>query len=91
MLLVSYSRLFCTWEFLTAVLYGRSHFFTRLGGGRRSGPLAIGFLTALHQRLVLKKGPLCTMPAQSAWRGLRPGSFVAAGAAEVLGLHAGAG
>lgn len=47
----------CAWEFLTAVLYGRSHFFIRFAGNEPA--TGNRFLVAL-QDLVLSKGPLVT-------------------------------
>jgi hypothetical protein len=49
------AHVFCAWEFLTAVLYGRSHFFTQFASGDPGA--GNRFLVAL-QNLVVSKGPL---------------------------------
>jgi Dolichyl-phosphate-mannose-protein mannosyltransferase len=51
------AHVFCAWEFLIAVLYGRSHFFLTFTGG--SAVAGENLLNAL-QGLVLTKGPLWT-------------------------------
>jgi hypothetical protein len=47
----------CAWEFLTAILYGHSHFFLRFASG--DAPTSHRLLDAIGNR-ILTRGPLCT-------------------------------
>ena len=51
------AHVFCAWEFITAVLYGRSHFFLRLTGSESTDARS---LSDALENLVLTKGPLVT-------------------------------
>jgi hypothetical protein len=51
------AHVFCAWEFITAVLYRRSHFFLRLTGSESTDPRSV---SEALQNLVLTKGSLVT-------------------------------